>query len=197
MLKNNIFSMLRNLTISLHDIKLPLSKTLIKTLHLMYTNSIKMNTLSSKAITAIMSNLSLLNSNLWFLQFLQNKAYTMMRKLMMFGVDDKDFYYLQLLSLVKKELNVIGENTAASFSNLFFDVYGKQHAHFSKLRMRSEMHRVWLKKTQIRLSDDFNIFFKYKANLLNQNDLQLLGKMCKNAVSLSQKILARKEDEQV
>lgn len=92
---------------------------------------------------------------------LQNKAYYMMRKLQLFGNDDKDFYYRLLLLSVKQIFK--RENTSVNVSNLFYDVYGRRYRHFGKLKMRSELHLLWLNQTLFRRTNNFHQFNVYKS----------------------------------
>ncbi|XP_071176563.1 uncharacterized protein [Mytilus edulis] len=122
----------------------------------------EMGYLTSKVQTT-MHNLRLsVNKKHICFKTVQNKAYYLMRKLMLFGADDEDFYYVKLLTSVKKKMNSHIKNTPVMISDLFYDVYGTRYRHFSKLKMRSSLHHLWLKESQIRFTDDFQIFLKFK-----------------------------------
>ncbi|VDI52060.1 Hypothetical predicted protein [Mytilus galloprovincialis] len=115
------------------------------------------------------------------LKFFQDKGYFMMRKLMLFGDDDKDFYYLQILSSAKNKMNIDGKNTFSNVSNLLFNVYGKYNHHFRKLKMRSEIHRLWLQQTKFLYTNDSHTFFKYKLKYFRKlTNLQSINRTCRN-----------------
>lgn len=110
---------------------------------------------------------------------LEKKTYDMMRKLMLFGADDKYFYYRLLLSSVKMKSSSLGENKKFNVSKLLFGVYDTNYSHFRRLQMRSELHSFWLKQNRIQSTDDLQMFFKYQTKYFQTlDDMLLASKKC-------------------
>ncbi|CAG2229761.1 unnamed protein product [Mytilus edulis] len=153
---------------------LNLMKTKVDNFHLRYKT--KLDVLPS-GLKNEMHNLRSITSGMHScFKTYQNKALYIMRKFMLFGADDKDFYYLYLLST--KKLKVNGVKKSVNDSNLFYDVHGKHFRHFSKLKMRSELHQLWMKQM---FTSDFDTFFKYKFECFRKlHDFLSISKKCMN-----------------
>ncbi|CAG2229762.1 unnamed protein product [Mytilus edulis] len=112
-------------------------------------------------------------------KMLEKKTCDMMRKLMLFGADDKYFYYRRLLSSVKMKSSSLGENKKFNVSKLLFGVYDTNYSHFRRLQMRSELHSFWLKQNRIQSTDDLQMFFKYQTKYFQTlDDMLLASKKC-------------------